>query len=305
MNKSLGEDSTHRGGNTHSSTDETAPNPSAASETRTPGTIGTLPQKRTAKLKAWIPDLWGQGADRQLELILAGAIAIFAFCQLIVTILNNYGTSAQVNKIISATNGIKGAATSFSESAANINLGMTNAVKTMQQQVDQIKRSANAAEGAVHATRDQMRLDQRAWVGITEIDIKDPIAVGKPFVWVGYIENSGKTPALAIRMLFRYRTALGTNYPRFTYGATTHRRSAIIVLQPSSKISIGGHATSSDPNLTAAQINALRTGLTRMYIFGEISYEDIFGVRHTTRVCAWVDPDLQNTHPCAAYNDAD
>jgi hypothetical protein len=61
------------------------------------------------------------------------------------------------------------------------------------------KRSAKAAFDAVEATRENMRLDQRAWLGIAAIKPVPTIPeVGKPIQAIVEIRNSGKTPARKI-----------------------------------------------------------------------------------------------------------
>jgi hypothetical protein len=157
----------------------------------------------------WFNDLWGKGADRHIELILAGAIAFFACCQLIVTCNNNRSTSQQVDKLIGAATQIQTAAGSFSTSAADINTGVGNAVVKLQGQVDQIRRSANASARQVQSTnasvqvsKDSMYLEQRPWVGIEVIpaSIASSIVHSAQDFKVGGVvmvaHNSGRMPAL-------------------------------------------------------------------------------------------------------------
>ena len=41
------------------------------------------------------------------------------------------------------------------------------------------------------------------------------------------------------------------------------------------------------------------------YVYGEISYEDIFGQPHKTEFCTYVDQTLTQLFSCATYNYAD
>jgi hypothetical protein len=166
-----------------------------------------------------------------------------------------------------------------------------------------IRAQQTIAEKTLGATVEQFRLDQRAWVGVTDISIKSTIVPGRRFVWIGYVQNSGRTASLNTVMQFKYRTFPKGETPRFIYGKLTEPQGEI-ALQPSMKISIGGHEDPKDSPLTELQVRAMQEGITRMYIFGRIEYDDIFGFPHHTHVCAWLDSDLATTHPCRIYNDA-
>lgn len=202
------------------------------------------------------------------------------------------------------------AATQASQTAKDsLKINELNFSQMMAQTVHQTTaqlQSAKAAEGAVKAAQNQMRVDQRAWVGVTDISIKNPIVAGQKFVWMGQIENSGKSPALNTKILFYSHTALRGEPSSFIYPniPSDPEEYGTTVIEPSSKFHIGGYERPDDPVLTEVQVRALQDGTTRMYIYGKIRYQDIFRVWHRTHVCAWVAPDLKETHPCSTYNDA-
>ncbi|MGD1102974.1 MAG: hypothetical protein ABSA59_12990 [Terriglobia bacterium] len=170
--------------------------------------------------------------------------------------------------------------------------------------LEESRKNRQQAEKSLMATIEQFHLDQRAWVGITDISIKNVVSPGHRFVWIGYVQNSGKTPSLNTVMLFKYRTFLKNEPPSFVYDEPTKEPRGKMSLMPSMKISIGGHENLEDTPLTEPQVRAMQEGVTQMYVFGKIEYDDVFKIPHCTHVCAWVDRDLSTTHPCQAYNDA-
>lgn len=164
--------------------------------------------------------------------------------------------------------------------------------------------SEQQSQKALQASIDQFRRDQRAWVGVTDVSIKDPVLAGHKFVWIGYVANSGKTPSLETKILAYYKTGFGKTPPEFTYPPLDEPQ-GVMVIQPGSKFSLNGHERADDPVLTEEQVQALKDGVTRMYIYGTIEYRDVSTSNvHTTHWCVWMGSDLANTHPCDTYNDA-
>ena len=166
-----------------------------------------------------------------------------------------------------------------------------------------IESSEQQNKKTLQATIDQFRQDQRAWVGVTDVSMKDPVLAGRKFVWIGYIANSGKTPSLETKILAYYTTGSGKTLPAFTYPPAKEPQ-GIMIIQPGSKFSLNGHEREDDPVLTQTQIDALKNQTTRMYIYGQIEYRDVSNHHHTTHWCVWLESDLANTHPCDTYNDA-
>jgi hypothetical protein len=183
---------------------------------------------------------------------------------------------------------------------------MANAADAAFDAVHEARQSRQQATRVLDATIEQFRLDQRAWLSVTDISIKNTVTPGKRFVWIGYIQNTGKTPALNAIVLFKSKTFLKGETPKFVYDGTANQLPGRMVLAPSVKISVFGHENLIDLPLTVPQVEAMRAGVTTMYIYGKIEYDDIFKEkRRTTHVCAWLDTDLATTHPCNIYNDAD
>ena|SRR5271165_3116845 len=86
------------------------------------------------------------------------------------------------------------AGNNFSDSAEEINRGVTGAV-------GQLKAAANNTRAGIDATKESLQLDQRAWVGVDDVS-------GVPkldeFVIDVAIKNTGRTPAREVESLNTY-----------------------------------------------------------------------------------------------------
>jgi hypothetical protein len=160
---------------------------------------------------------------------------------------------------------------------------------------------AEAAKKSIEITQNNIRLDQRAWVGVVEV-VKPDFKVGSKVTFGVTFMNSGKTPArkLAVRMHIDVVPANQEVTP--TYPTMT-TKSSVSVLQPGGRNNI--HVLS-DEAVTQALIEALRNGSQIVYIFGEITYEDIFSRSHRTTFCMYIRENLEVVPTnCHYYNDAD
>lgn len=168
--------------------------------------------------KKWLGHLWSRDPDRQLELILALAIAFFALCQLVVTMMNNYGTSKQVDKIIATAGGIRDsanqmqrAAWDFKGSAQGIDGNLGNAVAQLEVQaknIDMARQSTEkSAKASLQASIDTFHKDQRAWVGFTSLRTAPDSALNRVSIGVNFQHlsaqfiNTGRTPALNVKVI--------------------------------------------------------------------------------------------------------
>ena len=178
--------------------------------------------------------------------------------------------------------------------------------------VQQDQRIADNAQKALEASNKQSRAaldesiatsreDQRAWVGVVEFGIPRNLATGQKPAFVAVATNTGKSPALNVVVIITatpFRKG-ETFYPKTTPLAG---KPAVMVLQPGMRISI---ATSlGDTPYTERNISDLKSGETIMFVYGEITYDDVFGRKHRTHYCGRMDVDLSSFYGCQAYNNA-
>lgn len=206
-------------------------------------------------------------------------------------------------KIADAAGQIKGSANTSAKAAQSFATaadGIETKVGTAETDFSQI--ATNSAT-AIKETQAQMRLDQRAWVGITGVDVKI-LAVNKRFVYGGAVQNFGKTPAIKTTMLFMYKSILKGTKLTLDYPHSVVPQS-IFTIPPGVQHPFGGVENPTDTPISQAQLDAISSGETTLYIYGDLEYHDIFQRHHYSHICAWVDRDLKTTHPCKFYNDTD
>lgn len=160
-------------------------------------------------------------------------------------------------------------------------------------------RAADIAERALNTNIENFRLDQRAWInvgrtiypselkaGVSQVD-----TIGMEFV------NSGKTQAIDVRAVIAARTMFkDVPFSPAYQGTAPNSRTN---LRPGVPFSVRL------PNVTLSQeqVTAIRSGSLRLYVYGEISYQDIFTSHHCTKFCIYFSPDLKETGFCGVYNE--
>jgi hypothetical protein len=125
------------------------------------------PTSHKESIFAYLRKLRDAGPDRHVELALSGAIVLFALMQLLITVINNIGTSKQVDKIIGAADSIKNSAEQFSGAAQGINGGVWGAVGKLQGQVEQMSRYAGATEASSAIAKEALWAAQGAKITTT------------------------------------------------------------------------------------------------------------------------------------------
>jgi hypothetical protein len=102
------------------------------------------------------------GPDRHVELLLAAAIAFFAWRQYAITKSNSQSSTEQMRQIIVAADRIDDAADSFSSSATGINNGVSDAVKKLD---NQAKKMGSLAESSASQARSALTMTIDAQAG--------------------------------------------------------------------------------------------------------------------------------------------
>lgn len=185
--------------------------------------------------------------------------------------------------------------------------------RTMRQMIYQTAaqfNSAKAAQGSVKTTQQQMRLDQRAWVGIDMLTVHpDRIRVGdQAFVNIAF-KNTGRTPARNLLATVVKEPLVPGISPKFFYESEKTARYGLLPPNGDDFISLSianNVATGRDMPMDDGVLNALSSGRTILYFHGQLSYTDIFDHLHWTTFCYF----LRNidTSPsfgaCQEHNDA-
>lgn len=139
---------------------------------------------------------------------------------------------------------------------------------------DSVAKSQSALDASIEASRN----DQRAWFGIKEITLANPLAPGKPVQISIMGLNTGRTPALDL-----YATEV-----RVGPSETDRSRDFVIhmpdreVVAPNNTDVFYATVTYSDDSIRAIMAETIR-----IYVRGELKYRDVFGRSHTTMFCAY------------------
>lgn len=148
-------------------------------------------------------------------------------------------------------------------------------------------------------------LDQRAWVGPTSFirpaDGSKYFKEGSQPSFGVVITNTGKTPALKINVMMQRHTFPKDTPFKDTYN-DTGGPSSTSVLFPGQTFNL---TTMPEPNpLTARQVEMVTTGEFTLYVYGIITYEDVFETTHQTTFCGYLTTDLTRFQACSTYNHA-
>lgn len=158
----------------------------------------------------------------------------------------------------------------------------------------------------------QMSLDQRAWVGIKNINTSKFVEgkktvylkEGQPFDFEAVIQNVGKTPArILTTKTYLLHEPSGTK-PVMKESAIITSIPKPFTMFPGNEIELRlqvptGHVYTED------QIARFKSGEYVLYYCGMIVYDDIFGKSHRTQFCQQLNTSLTAFNMCPFYNEAD
>lgn len=148
-------------------------------------------------------------------------------------------------------------------------------------------------------TQTAMEIDQRAWVGITGVE---PLSLEHPQIRITF-KNYGKTPALHIVQKANWKPVSPTE--PFDPAAIIRADAPIPgmkVLTPDIPATLG--QTLANP--TPQQASDILSEHLIFCVFGELTYDDVFGKHHFLRFCLRSSPSAHGSFSAEhAYNDAD
>jgi hypothetical protein len=155
---------------------------------------------------------------------------------------------------------------------------------------------------AISDARENFAQDERARVGAVEYHLTFP--VGQPSTIAIIVSNSGKTPAFNVHSEYGVEIVPQGQKPRFDYASpklpgnvesfSTMQAGMVLTLRTHSMVPV-----------TDAVIASLTEGRTVEYIYGDITYSDIFKHEHHAQFCAMVKLDLTHTADCKEHNESD
>jgi hypothetical protein len=167
------------------------------------------------------------------------------------------------------------------------------------------------AEKALTATIEASKADQRAWFGISDFEVLyyDPIDSSTPFRMQIIFRNSGKTPALRVRLATRMWASdsivdgPGDAEIRQVEDSVKATRERYVTAPGASRKAIfldNGTAR----NMVTSNYKAIQERKRFFYFFGQIDYDDVYQRPHTTRFCLWLaEPETKQLAHCENDNE--
>jgi hypothetical protein len=163
--------------------------------------------------------------------------------------------------------------------------------------------SAWAAFLQWRSTEHSIEVSNRAWVGIKEATLTKELQAGeRPSAIVMYV-NKGNTPALRVKV--RANMGFTDRQPSEPMANLpgVMEESVGVFLPESDKVGTPVMSTEAMPEDFLRQVNE---GKKRLYVWGVIEYEDVFGNAHTTRYCLTQQPGAgRDLDVCPMNNTAD
>ena len=194
------------------------------------------------------------------------------------------------------------AAQKFAGTAKDINGGVSGAV-------GQLEAASKNAKASIKATQDAMRVEQRAWIGVTNIHLIEDMKAEMPIGVVAVMVNSGRTVALDMKVTMIVHTNVGyldiadyATHPTELGGQIKFGLKAPVMnMFPTQTMNLPGYSGVAD----AEAVQAIHDGRRLVYGSGWITYKDIFNRPHETRFCGVYVPDDKVFTACDTFNYAD
>jgi len=190
--------------------------------------------------------------------------------------------------------------------AANVLLATSKSVDIAKIAASAAQSQGEATRTSIEATTKQFQLDQRAWVAMEQIQW-ETVNNQKSLRITAFIQNHGKTPAKNLEFfghkLFDTAPMSVVLHDDFTHGPLHSKGS----LTPSTTPSPVRGAY----DLSDREVQELMTGKKWIYLYGIITYKDVFSGTplYYTRFCVRLEPhgikNFTDTLLCEQYNDAD
>jgi hypothetical protein len=205
-------------------------------------------------------------------------------------------SGADTQKMIHAAQQQACAAKSFSKSTSEIDTKIGLAEQDFSQM-------AKNSEGAIKATQAQMRLDQRAWIGVEEISSIPPIPE-EDKIWdiSASLKNTGKTPAKNILMWNTEVVVKEAPNVNSDCAAARKTQASRSMLPPNGTYKALLHVANGikTPKDWESEITAQGA----LYVHGCVIYDDVFRQMHWMTYCGVFDlPHKGNGFlACQRYN---
>ncbi len=140
-------------------------------------------------------------------------------------------------------------------------------------------------------------LASRAWIAPVSTALRSEASkVGDGTIFVVPYSNTGKTPAFNVNSWINRTDSLEKIGDMDPVGSKAN-----MLLAPDG---IGNTSTADIP-IAPTDVEHIKAGTLTVYIYGTISYEDVYGKAHWTQFCFYPGADLKSFGPCGKHNTTD
>ncbi len=161
------------------------------------------------------------------------------------------------------------------------------------------------ADKANRLNAENVRLDQRAWIGISGL-MQLSLNEGElPTITIP-VQNSGKTPATKVKFNVRAKAAPREDgfIPEYqTLPGILPHEGSVTILYPNAQMPIKTEFPSR--SVTHQDMLDIEEGRIILWVWGKVSYEDIFGCSHLFTFCGFYKPAQKFIDACQTYNEID
>jgi len=265
-------------------------------------------------------------ADRAVRVTATATIwmAIFTFVLAfvgIVTLIEIIEGGQDTHDLAVAAKDQAGKMKNMSDAADKIRQAAENMVIQDQRIADNAQTALDASnrhsKEALDAAIRQFREEQRAWVGPIALSLTGTIEAGKPIKAKVIFSNTGHTVATKMFQKLIVHTSVGPidigDYAQHPDEKEPSVRPfglkrSIAVLFPNQTVDLSSESGVPD----AEAVLAIQNGIRLVYVFGNVTYEDVFNRRHESTFCGIYIPEVGKPIPsdarlgtCDTYNYAD
>jgi len=161
----------------------------------------------------------------------------------------------------------------------------------------QLQMAQQQIDANTQVIRDRAQSDKAARVGFTSV-ILHPLFPNQPIWITATMLNGGKT--LALHAERTTTVVVTTKRPRSFLSKNGWKKLGSLI--PNFVYADNFKGTGA---LTPQEINAIRSGVLRVFMYGTVKYEDVFGNPHFTDYCLSSSPESEGFSTCDTHNHAD
>lgn len=220
--------------------------------------------------------VWTSGLVAFGTLFYAGAVA----WQVLLMNRTARDAAQQADRLVAATNAAIDQATQHSSDSLRSAIEEEKAAlgSALQQSNAALQAGTSQSKAALDASIAASRLEQRAWLAITDVTLAaEPDETSKEATVTAIISNTGRTPVLD--MIIKYRLFITDHEPPATDWSKLPGDKHNLLFAGAKTTELKATAP-----LVPSLVTSYRSGRTNLFIHLRVDYTDVFQIQHWTSV---------------------